>query len=239
MNSLKSVLVEAYWRLRSLGLTSIALWSLSIAGLPSVASLHGQEPAVVQFVPQQERLTQHTFGATQGEPDSLGDLPTEELLPQSGVRGANASVIGKPISQLTVDTSPPQGKLPTDLAKKAFARQPTYYAISGEHAAPLTFSYRNEALGFCHPPVYFEQVKMERYGIAPSHGATLLSAAHFFGTLPALPYKMTMVPPCEQICTFGRRCGLGTASCRHQKKRRTMAAVAQASVVTGLILAFP
>jgi hypothetical protein len=55
-----------------------------------------------------------------------------------------------------------------------------------------------KASGACHNPLYFEQVQLERYG----HDAgpivqPLISSAHFFLTLPMLPYKMGINPPNE------------------------------------------
>lgn len=52
-----------------------------------------------------------------------------------------------------------------------------------------------KASGACHNPLYFEQVQLERYG----HDAgpvvqPLLSSAHFFLTIPILPYKMGINP---------------------------------------------
>ena len=57
---------------------------------------------------------------------------------------------------------------------------------------------------FCHRPLYFEEINLERYGYGCGWclqpGA---SAAHFFGTVPALPYLMTVDCPHECIYTLG------------------------------------
>lgn len=61
-----------------------------------------------------------------------------------------------------------------------------------------------KAASTCHKPLYFEEVQLERYGhsagplIQPS-----LSAAHFFGNLVALPYKMGIHPPNECRYSLG------------------------------------
>ena len=60
----------------------------------------------------------------------------------------------------------------------------------------LTYTWK--ASGLCHKPLYFEEMSLERYG--HSWGPFLdpaVSAAHFFGTLPILPYKMGVDTPCE------------------------------------------
>jgi hypothetical protein len=58
---------------------------------------------------------------------------------------------------------------------------------------------------FNHKPLYFEQPNLERYGqgsmalIQP-----ILSAAHFFGSIPLVPYKSLTHHPRERVYTLGR-----------------------------------
>jgi hypothetical protein len=64
--------------------------------------------------------------------------------------------------------------------------------------------YTWKASGLCHKPLYFEQSHMERYG--HSWGPVLdpvLSGAHFFASVPLLPYHMGLEPPCECIYPLG------------------------------------
>jgi hypothetical protein len=66
----------------------------------------------------------------------------------------------------------------------------------------LTYTWKASAL--CHKPLYFEEVALERYG--HSRGPILdplVSAAHFFVTVPLLPYEMGVEPPCECEYTLG------------------------------------
>lgn len=60
------------------------------------------------------------------------------------------------------------------------------------------------ASGLCHKPLYFEQVNVERYGhsLGPI-GQPVLSAAHFFLSVPIIPYKMGVHPPNECIYALG------------------------------------
>jgi hypothetical protein len=68
--------------------------------------------------------------------------------------------------------------------------------------SPTTYTWT--AAATCHKPLYFEEVALERYGhtwgpiLQP-----LISAGHFFITVPLLPYKMGLEPPCECIYTLG------------------------------------
>ena len=65
-------------------------------------------------------------------------------------------------------------------------------------------TYTWTASGLCHKPLYFEDVQLERYGhmwgpwVQP-----FMSGAHFFLTVPILPYKMGLEPPNECIYTLG------------------------------------
>ncbi len=68
--------------------------------------------------------------------------------------------------------------------------------------ATTTFTWK--AAGYCHKPLYFEHWALERYG--HSHGGLVdpfVSAAHFFVTLPVLPYKMGVELPWECVYPLG------------------------------------
>ena len=72
----------------------------------------------------------------------------------------------------------------------------------GRHWGPMTFTWKASAQ--CHKPLYFEDVQLERYG--HSWNPVLqpfLSAGHFFVSVPLLPYKMGLTPPCECMYTLG------------------------------------
>lgn len=58
--------------------------------------------------------------------------------------------------------------------------------------------YTWKASGMCHKPLYFEEEALERYGHSTGpFSQPFVSAAHFFGTIPVLAYKMGMDPPGE------------------------------------------
>jgi hypothetical protein len=68
--------------------------------------------------------------------------------------------------------------------------------------SPTLFTWK--AASLCHKPLYFEDVQLERYGhswnpiIQP-----FMSGAHFFVSVPLLPYKMGLKPPHECVYTLG------------------------------------
>jgi hypothetical protein len=68
--------------------------------------------------------------------------------------------------------------------------------------ATTTFTWK--AAGYCHKPLYFEHWNFERYGHSYGWAADpFISAAHFFGTLPILPYKMGVELPWECVYPLG------------------------------------
>lgn len=60
---------------------------------------------------------------------------------------------------------------------------------------PTTFAWRASAL--CHKPLYFEDVRLERYGHSSGLMQPFYSGAHFFVNIAALPYNMALYPPYE------------------------------------------
>jgi hypothetical protein len=101
----------------------------------------------------------------------------------------------KKISQLTTNITPSPGELPRDCPWGGEQFQPRCWS-------PVTFTWTASAL--CHHPLYFEQVQVERYG--HTLGPWLQdfeSAAHFFLTVPILPYKMGLELPNECMYTLG------------------------------------
>jgi hypothetical protein len=80
------------------------------------------------------------------------------------------------------------------------------YLPDGSLAAWQGDVYCWTAPGFFHNPLYFEQVNLERYGQGTySHLQTAASGAHFFATIPILPYKIGGQEWCERVHTLGHR----------------------------------
>ena len=115
--------------------------------------------------------------------------------------------------------------------------------LEGETFQPRRFATTMmtwKAAGNCHKPLYFEDWNLERYG--HSHGPLdpIFSAAHFFVTLPVLPYKMGVELPWECVYPLGYyrpgNCAPWTVpavpiSCR--------GFAVEAATVTGLVFLLP
>jgi hypothetical protein len=109
--------------------------------------------------------------------------------------------------------APGQGDLITkaDLpgeSKAALDSSQAYVQSAGPASPTRTTNYREyvwAAPNFYHRPLYFEQKNLERYGYHYGGVCTqsAVSAAHFFATIPVLPYKITMHKPHECDYTLG------------------------------------
>lgn len=67
---------------------------------------------------------------------------------------------------------------------------------TGRSWQPITLTWK--ATGVCHKPLYFEDAQLERYGHTMGHIAQpIMSGAHFFASLVALPYQAGINPPWE------------------------------------------
>jgi hypothetical protein len=154
---------------------------------------------------------------------------------------ACAAAAERPLAELGIGIEPPTGQLPTNRAAAC-------WQSINSNAGPLTgarswacFNYQWDATSVCHRPLYFEEINLERYGYGCGWclqpGA---SAAHFFGTVPALPYLMTADCPHGRIYTLGHyRPGSCPPWRHHWPPCDPLAAAAQGGVLTGVLFLIP
>jgi hypothetical protein len=138
----------------------------------------------------------------------------------------------KPICELTVEIEPSKGDLPQECPLFADGYLPRCWCDS---------LYMWKASSLCHKPLYFEQVGLERYGhtwhpfLQPA-----VSGAHFFGSIPILPYKMGVEDPGECIYALGYfRPGDCAPRLCYQLPLSLRGAVYQAAAVTGVVYLLP
>ena len=155
-----------------------------LTAMPSEPKADGSPPAVSPEMP--------TTTVTPYVPPTKG----RDLASQTDVNEVCPSPKElKKIGELTTTITPSEGELPRDCPLGDAVFQPRAFA-------PLTYAWT--ASGLCHKPLYFEDAQLERYGhmwgplLQP-----LMSGAHFFLTVPILPYKMGLEPPGECIYTLG------------------------------------
>ena len=152
-----------------------------------------------------------------------------------------AAMDEKPLVALGIGIALPAGKLPGDPATACWNQ---LNASAGPFAAirfwPMTV-YNWNATCLCHRPLYFEQINLERHGYGCCEPLQpLASAAHFFGTLPALPYCMAVECPCECVYTLGHyRPGSCPPLRYHWPPFSPLAAAAEGGVWTGMVFLIP
>ena len=99
------------------------------------------------------------------------------------------------ISEISMSLDPPeQGELPKFCGLGDSS-------LEGRCWSPITYTWKASSL--CHKPLYFEEPDLERYGHTWKHWTPLVSAVHFFGTFPLLPYKMGIEAPWECMYALG------------------------------------
>ncbi len=116
----------------------------------------------------------------------------------------------KPIRFVTINTAPKRRdaegrlqELPTNYGA-AFLEQQGQTRTGQESRPWIVTSKCYEAPAFCHRPLYFEEVNLERYGHHFHCVQPLVSAAHFYGRVPFLPYLATVSKPWECEYPLGK-----------------------------------
>jgi len=198
-------------------------------------------PSVVQFADAEPLLA-----FLQPSP-SASDLPAPmEEAPLSAEQAAEAAEIEafelgvKPIHELSVQTRPDAGELPTNYASARFAREGKIAHRMGFSRSKTETLMMWEAPALCHRPLYFEDINLERHGYKVPLIQPALSAAHFFGRVPLLPYMMVSEGRLNCQYTLGHyRPGDYAPYSLYVPRLRLDASAAEAAVIAGVLFAFP
>lgn len=188
-------------------------------------------------------------GPVVGTPDQHG---AEELPKGSAVtlQDPCSAARFKPLGELGIGIGQPNGPSPTDFATPCWDQ----INSSGPYVGRCwpTFTYQWDSTCLCYQPLYFEEVNAERYGYicndycgcccSPQNCLqSACSAAHFFGTVPCLPYCLVAECPTECVYTLGHyrpgTCGVPWQ--RNYPSCKPVAAAGTAGIYTGLIFAIP
>jgi len=95
------------------------------------------------------------------------------------------------------------GPLPDDYAAAKLAGMPTVHHGWGTTRGFMEMAYCWDAPAMYFKPIYFEDVNLERYGQHFDGFQPFVSFWKFFATIPVLPYKMLVQPPCTCVYTLG------------------------------------
>jgi hypothetical protein len=110
----------------------------------------------------------------------------------------------RPLGDLSINIRLPNGMLPRDYWAE-HPQPPALCDTCGTNRGWPLDCYHWCPSCLCYQPLYFEEPNLERYGYGcgcyTCCGSTCVqsacSAAHFFGTVPALPYMMAANCPCK------------------------------------------
>jgi hypothetical protein len=178
---------------------------------------------------------------------SASDLPapasqpplTEEQIQQLEVIEAFDLDL-KPIETLSTRTKPEAGELPTNFAAARFAREGAVAHRMGTSRSHAETVMTWEAPAVCHRPLYFEDINLERHGYKVPLIQPAISAAHFFGRVPLLPYMMVTEGHRNCQYTLGHyRPGDYAPYSLYVPRLRLDASAAEVALAAGLIFAFP
>jgi len=171
-------------------------------------------------------------GIAQEQPTPAQPPPNAERLPAAGPNELEF----REFSAITTDITKPPGTLPVDYSDQLF--QETH---PDEPSPVLIAAYYWDAPEIWYHPLYFDDVQLERYG--QTRCPTLqpvFSAAHFFGTIPILPYKMGLDSPHGYVTNLGYyRPGSPTPCIGRRLPWEYDAAAYEAGTVLGLIFLLP
>jgi hypothetical protein len=146
----------------------------------------------------------------------------------------------KPIDELSVRITPDAGELPTNYATARFAREGEVAHRMGYSRSKTETLLTWEAPALCYRPLYFEEINLERHGYKIPLIQPALSAAHFFGRVPLLPYMMVSEGHGKCRYTLGHyRPGDYAPYSLYVPRLRLDASAAEAAVVAGVLFAFP
>lgn len=147
------------------------------------------------------------------------------------------------ITEVTTKIQPPSPHVPPDVArgKLDLLADVSYEAVLQREWVGLRYCW--DAPVFAHQPLYFEEVNLERYGYGPRHLRVVqpvLSGAHFFATVPVLPYHLGATPVRQSVYALGHyRPGSPAPYRFHYPPLSIRGGLAQAGVMIGLIGVIP
>lgn len=141
------------------------------------------------------------------------------------------------IGQATTSIAPEGNGLPEDYAALAQPGPAQELALPGEPPRTSAPFYSTPRVAdFTHRPLYFEEKALERNGRTIGLAQPLVSFVHFFGTVPALPYKMGEKPPSTPMYTGD---GVNLPSDHATVRQRVRGVMSAAGTAVGLNAILP
>ena len=196
--------------------------------------------APVPLVPQP--VVRVPAGAVQAAPGAEV-IPTPGSIPGSpfkpGSDEGEQDRVARQVTEVPLDIRPTEGAMPDDLAAAKFGDEPAIdQTWPSDEPGDICCSYTPWTI--CYRPLYFEDIKLERYGANVGYLQTGLSGVRFFTSIAALPYKMTVRPPRSCQCSNGfSRCGDCPPAGYGKRKLSLDASLIEAAAVAGVVFILP
>jgi hypothetical protein len=129
-------------------------------------------------------------------------VPQDSAAPDSspGADSPSAEEEFRPIRELQASISTADGERPSDVAQARFSREGYQPHVTGFSRFNFQTVMNWEASALCHRPLYFEEVNLERHGYQIPLLQPVVSGAHFFSRIPAVPYLV--VSQHQRICNY-------------------------------------
>lgn len=234
-------------KIHGAGRAAVILAAAIQAGL--VGGLAAQQPAPTPPSPESVLKAAPLPKGEQAAPGvdapSAVPLPDDLMRPKRPAAGATLAPQKiaewlKPIDQLNTTITPPEGRLPPDVAAQLAVGAPRDVVAERRGWGSTAFNWEPPELYF--QPPYWDRVPLERYGQTTTKPATefWLSAAHFFGTFVTMPYKMGIDGTHDRIYTLGYyRPGSAAPPVKQTLPYEPNAAANEFGTWAGLLLVLP
>lgn len=148
---------------------------------------------------------------------SISDEPP--VASEQDITPASDASSWKPIGQVGLRVQPPAGMLPQPTVARPqwYSEQPIELGAGGSRNSasqvwsedhdvlelPPAISVTWEPTELWYRPLYFEDANLERYGYRYGPAQSLVSAAHFFGRVPLIPYMRGAQPANQPVAALG------------------------------------
>ncbi len=212
--------------------------STEAESVPAVA-----KRSVIQFADSQPLLAvlqQSTSASNLPSPAEERELTQEQRAEAEEVEVEAFDLDLKPMHSLSARTMPKAGEFPTNYAEERFAREGTIAHRMGFSRAHMETAMMWEAPASSHRPLYFEEINLERHGHKIPLVQPAISAAHFFGRVPLLPYMMVSEKHRDTQYALGHyRPGDYAPYSLYVPRLRLDASAAESAIVAAVIFAFP
>jgi hypothetical protein len=212
-------------------------------------STAGETPAILtpsSSAKNTDNVQQFAHGLTRlASDEQLPGLP-QQPAPTDHASAENWSP--RPLNDLTINIQLPNGMLPKNYWGEHPQPAPLCDTCGTNRGWPCD-CYHWDPTCLCYQPLYFEEPNLERYGYGcgcytcscSTCIQSACSAAHFFGTVPALPYMMAANCPCECNYALGDYRPGSCTPWRYQccAPCSALGAFSESSAAYGMILLLP